>query len=116
MTLAKKKCIPCHTKMRKFTREEAEEFLEQLPGWDLSEDLHLLRSYKFKDFSQAMKRANKIASIADEQEHHPDITVSWGKLSIELWTHFTKGLTENDFILAAKIEELNNNEPNKERI
>ncbi len=107
MTLAKKNCIPCHAKMRKFTREEAEEFLEQLPGWKLSEDLHLQRSYKFKDFSQAMKRANKIASIADEQEHHPVITVGWGKLSVELWTHFTRGLTENDFILAAKIEELN---------
>jgi len=93
--------------MRKFSREEAQEFLEQLPGWTLSEELHLERSYKFKDFSLAMKRANKIAAIAEEQDHHPDITVGWGKVKVELWTHFNKGLTENDFILAAKIEELN---------
>ncbi|MDX2105375.1 MAG: 4a-hydroxytetrahydrobiopterin dehydratase [Candidatus Melainabacteria bacterium] len=106
MTLARKNCVPCHSKMRKFSKEEAQEFLEQLPGWKLTKDLHLQRIYKFKDFNQAMKRANKIAVIANEQDHHPDLKVGWGRLEVELWTHFNKGLTENDFILAAKIEEL----------
>lgn len=107
MTLSNKKCIPCHSKTRTFTREEAKEFLDQLTGWKLSKNLHLKREYKFDDFNQAMKRANEIAVIADTEDHHPDLKIGWGKLEVELWTHFSNGLTENDFILAAKIEELN---------
>lgn len=108
MSLSRKKCVPCHSKMRTFTKQEAKEFLEQLPGWKLTKDLHLQRLYSFEDFNQAMKRANKIAAIADKEDHHPDLKIGWGRLEVELWTHFSNGLTENDFILAAKIEELDN--------
>ncbi len=107
MSLNEKDCIACHSKMPTFSAEESAPYLAQLPGWKLNETVHLTREYEFPDFMQAMERANKIAQIAESQGHHPDLFIGWGKLKVELWTHFSGGLTENDFILAAKIEELN---------
>lgn len=107
MSLSEKDCIPCHSKTPTFTAEDCAPYLAQLPGWSLNDEIHLTREYEFSDFMQAMNRANKIAEIAESQGHHPDLFISWGKLKIELWTHFSGGITENDFILAAKIEELN---------
>jgi len=79
--------------------------LQQLdPGWTLNERGHLLRHYEFPDFAAALAFGNRIGAIAEEQGHHPDLQVVWGRCSVELWTHDTDGLTEADFLLAKKIE------------
>ena len=78
--------------------------LAELRGWEVQDDLHLLKSYRFDDFKSAMALANKIADLAEKEGHHPDLLVRWGELKIELWTHAVGGLTESDFILASKID------------
>ena len=76
-------------------------------GWMLVDNAHLLvREFRFKDFAQAMAFANKVAAIAEEENHHPDMAISWGSVSVELTTHAIAGLSENDFILAAKIDQI----------
>lgn len=88
-------------------RQKAEELLREVPEWNLSGDAKKIsRTFKFKDFRSAMEFANKIADIAEAEGHHPDLFVSWGKVGIELWTHKIGGLSENDFIIAAKIDAL----------
>lgn len=86
--------------------EAAEELQKQLdPEWMLVDQAHLLvREFRFKDFAEAMVFANKVAAVAEEENHHPDLSISWGSVSVELSTHAVGGLTENDFILAAKID------------
>lgn len=105
--LAQKKCVACEGTEAPLTKEEAEILLKQLKGWTLSGDARWLsKEFKCKDFVGAMALANKVADIAESEGHHPDLQVSWGKLVIELTTHAIKGLSENDFILAAKIDEI----------
>ncbi len=105
MDLAQKKCVACESIQSPFVREEAQVLLKQIKGWTLSGDSRWLsKELKFKDFAEAMKFANAVADIANEQGHHPDLQVSWGKVVVELTTHNIKGLSENDFIMAAKID------------
>ena len=106
--LAKKRCIPCENGVDAYTLEEAQELMSQIDGdWMLVDEAHLLvREFRFKDFKQAMAFANKIGDIAEKENHHPDLSISWGAVSVELSTHAIGGLSENDFILAAKIDEL----------
>ena len=105
--LAKKRCIPCEGGTKPMLKGEAEELLKQLQDWMLVDDGHLLvKSFQFPDFKTAMQFANDIARIADFEGHHPDLTISWGSVGVELSTHAVGGLSENDFILAAKIDEL----------
>ena len=107
--LAKKRCIPCEEKsMPPMTPQEAQKMMPHLhEGWMLVDDAHLLvHEFRFKDFAQAMSFANKVAAIAEEEQHHPDLAIAWGNVSIELSTHAIGGLSENDFILAAKIDEI----------
>ena len=106
--LAKKRCIPCEGGVEPYTPDEAGEMMQQLaPDWMLVDDAHLLvREFRFKDFAQAMAFANKIAVVAEEEGHHPDLSISWGAVGVELSTHAIGGLSENDFILAAKIDEI----------
>jgi len=85
--------------------EEIDRFGSELPEWSIVEKKKLTRIYTFKNFQQAMDLAKKIAEIAEAENHHPDLLVRWGELKVELWTHKVDGLTENDFILAAKIEQ-----------
>ena len=88
-------------------KPKAEELLKEVPEWKLSEDWKKIsRTFKFKDFKAAMEFANKIADVAEAEGHHPDLKVSWGKVRVELWTHSIGGLSENDFIMAAKIDAL----------
>jgi 4a-hydroxytetrahydrobiopterin dehydratase len=106
--LAKKKCVPCEEGGEPLTREEAENLLVELDGWMLIDDAHMLaKSFHFKDFAESMEFVNKVAAIAEEEGHHPDLTISWGDVGVELTTHAMEGLSENDFILAAKIDEIN---------
>ena len=86
---------------------EAEVLLKQVRGWALVDDAkNISKSFAFADFAGAMAFANKIAVIAEAEGHHPDLAVSWGRVTVELTTHAIKGLSENDFILAAKIDQI----------
>lgn len=79
---------------------------ELQPDWKVVDDHHLERSFKFKNFKEALEFTNAVAKIAEQEQHHPDIYLAWGKVKITLWTHKINGLSENDFILAAKIDKL----------
>lgn len=83
-----------------------QKLLIELPGWSLNAEGHLSKEYKFKDFMEGVRFINQIADIAEREGHHPDLTLSWGLCGVEIWTHKINGLTESDFILAAKIEAL----------
>jgi 4a-hydroxytetrahydrobiopterin dehydratase len=83
----------------------ASRLMEQLNGWAFEQG-HLAKSYTFSDFAGALEFVNRIGAIAEEQGHHPDIYMTWGKVSVEVWTHKIDGLTESDFILAAKFDEI----------
>lgn len=106
--LAQKRCIPCEGGVDPLTKEQAEELMKQLdPDWTLVEGGGLLaRSFSFPNFKKTMEFVNKVADIAEEENHHPDMTVSYGNVGVELMTHAIGGLSENDFILAAKIDEI----------
>ncbi|HZY99418.1 MAG TPA: 4a-hydroxytetrahydrobiopterin dehydratase [Candidatus Baltobacteraceae bacterium] len=112
--LAQKTCVPCRGDVPPLTSAEAAPLLAQLDsGWQIvSRDdpkhgtLSLLqRTLRFDDFAGAMRAAVRAGEIAEEQQHHPDLTVAWGRLRIEIWTHKIGGLTESDFIFAAKCDE-----------
>ncbi len=105
--LADKTCIPCRGGVPPLTADEIKPLAQQLPEWDVAGGHHLDRSYKFKDFREALDFTNRVGELAEEQGHHPDIYLAWGKVGIRLWTHKIDGLTESDFIMGAKIESLN---------
>jgi|SRR3990167_7603461 len=103
--LASKKCIPCEKGGPPLPPQDAEALLKKLDGWMLWPDAKMIsKSFKFKDFASAFAFATKIAEKADEEGHHPDLLISWGRVEVELSTHSIGGLSENDFILAAKID------------
>ena len=105
--LTQKKCVPCEGFETPFNKVEAEVLLRQVPDWTLSDDgKSISRSFTFKDFAGAMALANSIAALAEAEGHHPDLHVAWGKLTVSTWTHAINGLSENDFIMAAKINRL----------
>ncbi|QQG38214.1 MAG: 4a-hydroxytetrahydrobiopterin dehydratase [Candidatus Kaiserbacteria bacterium] len=107
MDLAKKKCIPCEAGLAPMTKEEAEKLSQQVQGWHLGADgKHLSKEFRFENFLEAMAFANKITAVAESEGHHPDLSIGWGRVGVELSTHAIKGLSENDFILAAKIDEI----------
>lgn len=106
--IAEKKCIPCEDKdFPPFTHEQAKDFMEYVPLWSMDEratEIH--RVYRFKDFKDALAFVNKVGAIAEQESHHPDIRFGWGKVELSLSTHSIGGLSENDFIVAAKIDML----------
>jgi 4a-hydroxytetrahydrobiopterin dehydratase len=106
--LAKKKCIPCEGGVEPLALSHATELKKELhEDWMLIDDAHLLvREFRCKDFAEAMNFANKVAVIAEEENHHPDLNIAWGSVGVELSTHAIHGLSENDFILAAKIDQI----------
>ena len=107
MNLLSKKCIPCEGGATPLTKEQTEEYLKEATHWKSSSDgLKIIREVTFKDFKEAMGFINRVAEIAESEGHHPDIFVSYNQVRLELSTHAIKGLSENDFIVAAKINEL----------
>lgn len=104
--LAKRDCVPCRGGVPPLTPAEIKPLLEQLIGWEAVNDHHLRREYKFSNYGEAQKFVNKVSEIAEAQGHHPDICFGWGRAEVLIWTHKIDGLTESDFILAAKIDEV----------
>lgn len=103
--LASKTCVPCRGGVPPLSMDVASRLMEQLDGWSFEQG-HLAKSFYFADFANALAFVNKIGAICEEQGHHPDLYMTWGKVSLEVWTHKIDGLTESDFILAAKFDEI----------
>jgi 4a-hydroxytetrahydrobiopterin dehydratase len=104
--LAERQCVPCRGGVPALTATEIEPLATQVPDWQVIDQHHLQRSYKFDDFRESLAFVNRIGELAEEQGHHPDICFGWGKADISIWTHKINGLTESDFVLAAKIDKL----------
>lgn len=104
--LASKTCVPCRGGVPPLAGKEMEALASQVPNWKVIDGHHIVREFKFSDFLQALAFVNKVGVIAEEQGHHPDILLAWGKAEITTWTHKINGLTESDFILAAKIDNI----------
>jgi 4a-hydroxytetrahydrobiopterin dehydratase len=104
--LANKTCVPCRGGVPPLAGEELAKLSREVPEWKVVDNHHIKRNFEFPDFAKALAFVNKVGAIAEEQGHHPDIFLTWGKADITTWTHKINGLTESDFILAAKIDRL----------
>lgn len=102
--LADKQCVPCKGGVPPLDPEAVAVLLDQLEGWAVERNHHLTKTYKFPDFAQALAFVNRAGAVAEEQNHHPNISFTWGKVQIDIWTHKIDGLTESDFVLAAKFD------------
>jgi 4a-hydroxytetrahydrobiopterin dehydratase len=107
-SLSSKHCVPCHGGVPRLTNEEIEPLLRQLDGWRVVAEHHLLKDYEFTNFADALSFVNRVGQIAEHEGHHPDINFGWGYAQIKIYTHAIDGLSESDFILAAKIDEVTN--------
>src|SRR4051812_48445178 len=105
MSLAGQKCAPCEGKAGKLAPEQVKAFLPQVAGWEAKDD-KLHKSFAFKDFVTAMEFLNHVAEIAEKEGHHPDFCVHYNRVDFTIFTHAVGGLSDNDFILAAKIDEI----------
>lgn len=106
MALAEKNCQSCAQATKPLTRQKFEPLLSELAGWQVEDNRLLRKVIKLSNFAQALSLANKIGDLAEEQGHHPDLLVRWGELVIDLFTHKVNGLTEADFIMAARCDRL----------
>mgnify|MGYP001578602395 CR=1 FL=1 len=107
MNLINKKCVPCEGGAPPLTKEQVREYLVEVPEWRVAGDYKKIRrEFTFKNFVEAMRFVNRVAELAESEGHHPDLHVAYSRVRIELWTHAVHGLSENDFILAAKINKL----------
>ena len=104
--LATKACVPCRGGIPPLKGEELAALEKQVDGWNVIEEHHLTKTFTFPNFREALSFVNRVGELAEEQGHHPDIALAWGKVGITSWTHKINGLTESDFILAAKIDRL----------
>lgn len=105
--LAQKTCVPCKGGVPPLAGDALQNLHYKLGhGWEIVKGHHLEKKFEFPDFATALEFTNKVGSIAESEGHHPDIHLAWGKVRVVIWTHDAGGLTENDFVLAAKIEQL----------
>jgi 4a-hydroxytetrahydrobiopterin dehydratase len=104
--LASRTCVPCKGGIPPLSGAELIALAHEVPQWKVIDGHHIVRTFSFPDFKQALAFVNKAGAIAEEQGHHPDILLSWGKAEVTTWTHKINGLTESDFILAAKIDKI----------
>lgn len=107
MSLADSRCVPCKGGIPALTREEIQPYLEQVNEWELAPQANRIkRDFTFADFQSALRFVNQVGELAEDMGHHPEIQFGWGHASIEIWTHKIGGLHENDFILAARVDQL----------
>ena len=107
MSLASKKCVPCEGGVQPFSRNEINMYRKLVNrNWNVKAKSRLQRKFQFVNFKHTMQFVNQVASIAEEEGHHPVMKIGYGECTIDLWTHAISGLSENDFILAAKIDQL----------
>jgi 4a-hydroxytetrahydrobiopterin dehydratase len=104
--LADKTCVPCRGGVSPLKGAELQKLHRLVPRWGVTNEHHIHREFRFPDFKQALDFVNRVGALAEEQGHHPDILLAWGKVEIKVWTHKIDGLTESDFILAAKIDRI----------
>jgi 4a-hydroxytetrahydrobiopterin dehydratase len=104
--LASKTCVPCKGGTPPLKGEELEGLQRQVPGWEVVEEHHLRRRFRSENFRESLSFVNRVGELAEEQGHHPDIGFGWGYAEISVWTHKIDGLTESDFIFAAKVDTL----------
>jgi len=104
--LANKTCVPCKGGTPPLKGEELDELRRQVPEWDVVEEHHLRRRFRFKNFRESLRFVDEVGELAEEQGHHPDVGFGWGYAEITVWTHKIDGLTESDFIFAAKVDTL----------
>ena len=103
--LAKKDCVPCKGGVPPLNETETASLLAQLrSGWRVIENHHLEKDYEFPDFRQALDFTNRVGELAETQGHHPDVYLAWGRVTLTIWTHKIDGLTESDFVFAAKAD------------
>ena len=102
--LASRECVPCKGGTPPLSEEKIQQLLGELNGWSVQQEYHLTKSFNFPDFAKALACVNRIGEIAEQQGHHPDLYLAWGKVKMEVWTHKIHGLTESDFIFAAKVD------------
>jgi len=108
-SLKEKQCVPCQGGVPTVTEEEMAELKPEVPEWKVTEHdgvNHLERVFEFKNFAQALDFTNQVGEIAEEQNHHPQLVTEWGKVTVDWWTHKIGGLHENDFVMAAKTDQL----------
>jgi 4a-hydroxytetrahydrobiopterin dehydratase len=103
--LAAKHCVPCRGGVPPLAGQELQKFSAQFPEWKVIDGHHITRSFTFGDFKKALDFVNRVGAVAEEEFHHPDILLAWGKAEVTTYTHKINGLSENDFILAAKIDQ-----------
>lgn len=103
MTLVERHCEPSRPDMAKITPAAAAEYLRELPGWSLAGGDRLERTFRFPDFAAALAFVNRVGAVAEREQHHPDLELSWGRVVVRISTHDAGGLTLNDFILAAHV-------------
>lgn len=104
--LAAKTCVPCRGGVPPLKGAELANLSRQLPDWKVVDQHYIERDFTFPDFRTALEFTNRVGNLAEEQGHHPDIFLTWGRVAVKTWTHKIDGLTESDFILAAKIDRL----------
>jgi 4a-hydroxytetrahydrobiopterin dehydratase len=104
--LASRVCVPCHGGVPRLGGAELESLAREVPAWEVVDEHHLRRAYKFANFNAALAFVNRVGALAETEGHHPDITFGWGYCEIKIYTHAIEGLSESDFILAAKIDAL----------
>jgi 4a-hydroxytetrahydrobiopterin dehydratase len=102
--LAERDCVPCRGGVPPLSAEQTAPLLAQLEGWSVIGSHHLEKTYKLKNFAEALELTNRVGAIAEQQNHHPDLYLAWGKLRVQIWTHKIDGLTESDFVFAAKCD------------
>ena len=108
--LSKKKCVACEGNIPPFDIKEIHKYLKKVDGWNVKSDednsFYLIKDFKFNNFMESQIFVNKIGKIAEDENHHPDISFGWGYCKVKIFTHAIKGLAESDFILAAKIDKI----------
>ena len=110
--LSKKKCVACDGKIPPFNTSEIHKYLKKVDGWDVKsnddQSFYLIKDFQFKNFEESQKFVNEVGRVSEDEGHHPDIMFGWGYAKINITTHAIEGLSENDFILAAKIDNIPN--------